>query len=47
MRDLVATSFALLTLAAPAFAETHMVKMLNRNETGGMVYDRVSGASAS
>lgn len=28
-----------MLLAAPAFAETHFVKMLNRNDTGGMVYE--------
>lgn len=39
MPHLVATSLAMLFLAAPAFAETHVVKMLNRNETGGMVYE--------
>src|SRR5690606_38347320 len=39
MRQLIAAIIALLSLAGPAFAETHMVKMLNRNETGGMVYE--------
>lgn len=29
----------MLLLAVPAFAETHYVKMLNRNETGGMVFE--------
>lgn len=27
------------TLVAPALAETHYVKMLNRNDTGGMVFE--------
>jgi pseudoazurin len=39
MRILVAATLALLSLSGPAFAETHLVKMLNRNETGGMVYE--------
>lgn len=30
---------ALLLLAGPALAETHEVKMLNRNDTGNMVYE--------
>lgn len=31
--------FALFALSSPAFAEMHEVKMLNRNETGPMVYE--------
>lgn len=31
--------FALLTLASPALAEVHEVKMLNRNADGPMVYE--------
>lgn len=31
--------FASLVVSAPVFAETHEVKMLNRNETGPMVYE--------
>lgn len=30
---------ALLLLAGPALVETHEVKMLNRNDTGNMVYE--------
>lgn len=36
MRALI---FALTCLATPAFAEVHEVKMLNRGETGAMVYE--------
>ena len=38
MRFLLAF-MAVLTLPAPAFAETYEVKMLNRNATGAMVYE--------
>lgn len=30
---------ALLLMTAPAFAETHEVKMLNRNDEGPMIYE--------
>ncbi|WP_419899013.1 pseudoazurin [Roseomonas sp. USHLN139] len=38
MRMMLALAATLL-LARPAMAETHEVRMLNRNDTGGMVYE--------
>ncbi|RDD71306.1 pseudoazurin [Paracoccus versutus] len=37
--SLAATAAALLALAAPAFAATHEVHMLNKGESGAMVFE--------
>lgn len=39
MRIALALTLGLALLAQPAAAETHEVRMLNRNDTGGMVYE--------